>query len=157
MAGFRNQGWSTRFESMGDEAEQKFEEWAARNRKGYTRYGLDRPPIQVYKLPARLRHTPDFLTSTHLIECQGLGQDQSFKLKLEKHGALHHWHSVFPVQLYIWDSAKKREAFLGLMEFDSLLGTVGAQLHAFPDNNKAYFAVPADHIFSAGADAPLAA
>lgn len=130
---------------MGDEAEQRFEEWCKRNKRGYVTYGLRRPPVQVYKLPARVRYTPDYLTTKSFVEVQGLGTDQQVKMKLEKWGSLHYWNDLHPVDLYLWDSKKERECLIPLLTFDTLLGS--ASLDQF-DQSKPYFKLGADEVFA---------
>lgn len=134
---------------MGDQAEDRFEAWCKKQKRGYVRYGLNRPPIQVYKLPARIRFTPDYLTTASFVEVQGLGTDQQVKLKLDKWGSLHYWNDLHPVELFLWDSKNERECILHLLRFDQLLGT--AALDVF-DTNKPYFSVSADRVFAAAAE-----
>ena len=83
---FKDGTWAQRFGALGDEAEQVFERVA---RYGWVRYGLNRPPLQMHRLPARIRYTPDYLMSNKFIEVQGLGRDQKLKLKLDKIGRAH--------------------------------------------------------------------
>lgn len=151
MTSFRDQSWDKRYEEMGDTAEGRFEDWCARNRLNFVRYGLDRPPIAMYKLPARIRYSPDYLLSNKFVEVQGFGRDQTVKLKLEKHGSLRWWNDVHPVDLYLWDSHNERECFVPIHVFDMVLGTDGAELRAFPEG-KSYFALNADHLFAAAAE-----
>lgn len=129
---------------MGDEAEGVFERVYGR---GFARYGLNRPPIQMHKLPARLRYTPDYITSNYLIEVQGFGRDQTFKLKIDKWQALHYWNSLHPVALFVWDTTNKRWCLVELKQIDLLVEAVGEIRH-FPEG-KAYMAIPGDAIFDA--------
>ena len=141
---------------MGDRAEGAFEHWCATEQRNYVRWGLDRPPLNLRLLPARLRYAPDYLMSAQFVECQGFGQDGTFKLKLEKHGALHWWHGLHPVDLWILDSHHGRACFLTLPAFDDLLGATGAELRSFPEG-KSYFAVDGDDIFAAAGERVYAA
>lgn len=131
---------------MGDEAEGVFE---AVFPKGFARYGLNRPPIAMHKLPARLRYTPDYITSNSLVECQGFGRDQTFKLKIDKWQSLHWWNSVLPTELFVWDTTNKRWCILGLVAIDTLVEQCGEIRH-FPEG-KAYMAIPGDAIFEVAA------
>jgi hypothetical protein len=107
--GFSDAKWEQRMIVMGDEAEGKFEEVYD---KGFTRYGLRRPPIRVDWLPAFVRYTPDYLTSTELVEVMGVGADQTLKLKDEKKGALDDWNCFMDTTLFLWDSHRKRHCFI---------------------------------------------
>lgn len=140
---------------MGDEAEGHFVQYATDVLGlGVVRYGLDRPPIQLASVPARLRYTPDFLMSRCLVEVQGVGRDQKVKLKLSKLGSLHHWNDIRTerfdgVKFYVWDSHKKREVLFPLSVFDDLIDQGKTALALFPEN-KAYFEFAADDVFAAG-------
>jgi hypothetical protein len=146
---FKDQGWDRRFESMGDMAEAQFEGWMQKRQRGYVRYGLDRPPIQMHKLPARLRYTPDYLCSNQFVEVQGFGQDQTFKLKLDKHGALHWWNDLHPVAFFVYDSRYERACMIELPALDQLLNTGQSTMQSFAEG-KPYFAFNGDQIMSAG-------
>lgn len=132
---------------MGDEAEGVFERVFS---KGWARYGLNRPPIQMSKIPARLRYTPDYITTNKLVEVQGFGRDQLFKLKIDKWQALHFWNSVHPVDLFVWDTTNKRWCMIGLFSIDKLVEQCGEIKH-FPEG-KAYMAIPGDDLFAAAHD-----
>lgn len=142
---FKDAGWAARFEALGDEAEGVFEYVAEHELElGFTRYGLNRPPIRLGSVPARIRYSPDYLMSSKFVEVQGLGRDQELKLKLDKWGALHWWADVHPVDLFVWDSHGGRWCFLTLAQLDDLLGC--AELKSFPEG-KPYFSFPADAVF----------
>lgn len=115
MSSFRDQGWVARFGALGDEAEGIFE---ATYPEGWARFGLNRPPIRLSSVPPFIRYTPDYLTSKGLVEVQGLGRDQTFKLKVDKLAALHQWAEHFRVDLFVWDSSKRRYGWLRLDELD---------------------------------------
>lgn len=145
---FKDKNFTYRMAAMGDQAEGAFERWCEEHDKKYIRWGLDRPPLNLRMIPTRIRYAPDYLLSARFVECQGFGTDQTFKLKLEKHGALHWWNDLHPVDLWVLDSRNNRACFLDLTAFDNLLGTTGAELQAFPEG-KSYFAVAGDAIFDA--------
>lgn len=154
MSAFKDATWDERFREMGDTAEAKFELYATNVlKRKWTRYGLKRPEIQMYRLPAEVRYTPDYLMTNYLVEVQGLGQDQRFKLKLDKWRALHWWNgtqdqSFQGVRMYVWDSHREREAFFHLSLLDSLLSQGRGSLDIFPEG-KAYFQFAADEVFLA--------
>jgi hypothetical protein len=143
---FSNRSWDERVKvgGMGDLAEAKFEEVYP---NGFVRTGLDRPPLQVYKLPLRERYRPDYLTSTHYVEVQGFGKKQTMALKVEKYNCLQFWQQVFPVKLFIYDSYYERYTFVWLRDVDRWINCGKVQLRYFPEG-KAYFLIPADVIFA---------
>lgn len=109
MSQFRDQDFATRFSKMGDQAESEFEAWATNVAKvGYSRYGLNRPPIQMWRLSCFVRYTPDYLMTKGLVEVQGFGNDQTFKLKHEKLEALVLWSHHDYVRLFAYDSTNHR-------------------------------------------------
>lgn len=111
MSGFRDQSFAARFGAMGDEAEGMFE---ATYPEGFVRFGLNRPPIRLADVPPFVRYTPDYLTSKGLVEVQGFGRDQTFKLKDDKLAALLKWQEKFRVDVWVWDSHKRRYGWLRL-------------------------------------------
>jgi pullulanase/glycogen debranching enzyme len=146
---FKDKNFAARYGDMGDLSEGAFEQWCQDNNLNYIRWGLDRPPLNLRMLPTRLRYSPDYLTSNSFVECQGFGRDNVFKLKIEKHGALHWWADLHPVQLWILDSHKSKACFMPLNALDNLLPH--AELHAFPEG-KPYFAISGDVIFDAAGE-----
>lgn len=153
---FKDRDFTYRLGAMGDQAEGAFEDWCAERDHKYIRWGLDRPPLNLRLIPTRLRYAPDYLTSKTFVECQGFGADQVFKLKLEKHGALHWWSGLHPVDLWVLDSHHLRACLLTLTQFDNLLGANGADLRSFPEG-KSYFAVNGDALFAAAGERVYAA
>lgn len=149
LSSFKDQNWGKRFEKLGDEAEGHFETWCSRSRLGFVRFGLDRPPIKVGSLPARLRYAPDYLLTSGFVEVQGVGRDQLVKVKLEKYGCLRWWDDLHHVELYLWDSANERETFLTLEQLDGVIASQATTLGVF-DGRKAYFSLPASVCFDVG-------
>lgn len=143
--GFKDLSWSARFAAMGDEAENKFVEWADDNGVKHLQFGLNRPDLDVAKLPHRIRFAPDFLTNKTFVEVKGVGRDQLLKLKVSQHGALHWWADVFPVQLFVWDRTNERMALIDLADYDALVDDGVAELDRFPEG-RAYFALPLEDI-----------
>jgi hypothetical protein len=149
---FKDRSWEQRFGAMGDEAEGHFEAYAKEVLNlGFVRFGLNRPPIALHTVPARLRYMPDYLMSKRLVEVQGVGRDQLIKLKLDKWGVLHHWNDVRTAEfdgvwIYIWDSHHKRECMFPLANFDKILGEGHGALGHFPEG-KPYFEFDADLVF----------
>lgn len=142
---FKDQSFDERFKQMGDQAEGKCAEWLASQNRGYERYGLDRPNLRMDMLPARIRHTPDFVTSRGFIECKGFGRDQTAKVKFEDINCLSWWNDCFPVSLFFYDSANERSICLEFeLVRDKLLADERVTKGVFPDANpKPYWAIPA--------------
>lgn len=145
---FKDQDFTKRFEAMGDEAEGIFEKVFG---KGFVRTGLNRPPIQMHKLPARIRYTPDYLTSQGYVEVQGFGRDQRIKLKIDKWMSLHYWNSLFPVRLFLWDTTNKRYCYVTLEQLDACFASGEASIESFPEG-KPYLSFDADVVFLAATD-----
>lgn len=118
---------------MGDEAEGVFEATAKR---GFVRYGLNRPPISMKDLPPMVRYTPDYLQGDRLVEVQGVGKDRTIKLKVDKYASLYQWNQVFPTYLFVWDNVDSTYCELPIDGFPIHLSELGS----FPEG-KPYFAV----------------
>jgi hypothetical protein len=134
---FHEKKWSQRFGAMGDEAEAVFESvWP----RGFARYGLNRPPIQVAALPLKLRYTPDYITSTGLVEVQGFGRDGMFRFKVEKYRSLVQWAADWAVDVFLWDKTKKQHTTVALEDIEAILAS--AQAGVYPEG-KPYWKIPA--------------
>lgn len=137
---FHNKGWNDRFAAMGDEAEGVFEAvWP----RGWARYGLNRPPIQMAALPLKLRYTPDYITSTGLVEVQGFGRDGMFRFKVEKYRSLVQWAGDWHVDVFLWDKTKKKHATVALEDIEAILAS--AEAGVYPEG-KAYWKIPARNL-----------
>ena len=147
MSSFKDQPFANRFAAMGDEAEGAFESWADAHGIKYVRYGLNRPPISLTKVSAFVRFTPDYLLGDKLVEVQGFGRDQKFKIKWEKLGSLHAWSLHHPVHLWAWDSSNKR-CFMAPIVDIAMEANAGAFAQGVFDANtsnpKPYWEIPAD-------------
>ena len=140
---FANQSFNKRLGNMGDLAEGVFEEWCGTN---FVRFGLNRPPIAMWKLPARIRYTPDYLTSDYLIEVQGFGRKQIVHMKLDKWQALLWWdRNVMPVRLFLHDSHHDRQLMFPIKVLRPLVDK--AEVRKFPEGNE-YYAVDAGEVWS---------
>ena len=140
---FADQSFSKRLNNMGDLAEGVFEEWCGTN---FARYGLNRPPIAMWKLPAKIRYTPDYITSDYLVEVQGFGRKQVVHMKLDKWDALLWWnHTTMPVRLFLHDSHKNRELMFPIIELTPLVEA--AEVRKFPEGNE-YYAIDAGEVWS---------
>ena len=135
---FSDRHWTHRYEKLGDEAEGVFEEvWA----EPFVRAGHARPPFSIQKLPLLERYRPDYLTPTQYVECLGVGRDQIVKVKVEKYGVLQYWNGVQAVEVFVWDSHKKRWSSAPLDDITKWIDAGKASLGYFPEQ-KAYVAVP---------------
>jgi len=130
---FADQSFSKRLNNMGDLAEGVFEEWCGTN---FARYGLNRPPIAMWKLPAKIRYTPDYITSDYLVEVQGFGRKQVVHMKLDKWDALLWW---------LHDSHKNRELMFPIKKLRPLVDK--AEVRKFPEGNE-YYAIDAGGVWS---------
>jgi hypothetical protein len=101
---FKDASFASRYGSMGDEAEARFDELFPRHHK----LGLNRPNLHVASLPVEFRYTPDRMVQHALVEVQGVGQDQRIKLKIEKMTSLLKWETLGPLEMFVWDSSQKR-------------------------------------------------
>lgn len=143
---FHGKSWDARFNEMGDQAEQRFEQEFTELGLKFVRYGLNRPPISLARVPSRIRYSPDYLCHNRFVEVQGFGRDQLLKLKVDKWGALHWWRDVHPVDLFILDSHKDRTTCIPLERLDDLIDAGQCELRVFHEA-KAYFAFAANDIF----------
>jgi hypothetical protein len=138
---FRDRSFNQRLTQMGDAAEGVFEDTYP---QGFTRFGLNRPPIRLSTVPEFIRFTPDYLTSKGLVEVQGFGRDQTVKMKLNKWKSMWEWHEIFRVDLFLWDSKNRRYGWARLPELAEAFAEHG-ELRAFPEGTE-YYAIHANQI-----------
>lgn len=135
---FKDQDFSQRLGSLGDEAETIFESVYP---AGFVRTGLNRPPLNMQQLPPFIRFTPDFLTTRGLVEVQGHGKDGIAKFKVAKLTALSTWHHLFRVDFFLWDKTQRQYGWLRLPD---LLKAVTLDMErTFENDGNKYFAFPA--------------
>lgn len=143
MNDFSDKPFEKRLEGMGDLAEGRFEQWSDVN---FVRYGLNRPPIAMWKLPPRIRYTPDYITSDYLVEVQGFGRKQVVHMKLDKWQALLWWdRNTMPLRLFLYDSHKDRQLLLPIKKLRPLVEA--AEVRKFPEGNE-YYAIDAEEVWS---------
>lgn len=116
MSAYHQMDFAGRYGRLGDESEAKFREL----NPNCEDYGLRRPEINLAKVPAFVRYTPDFLQHNRLIEVMGIGRDGTLKLKFEKLEALKQWEMHFPVDLFVWDSHRERHITMPLPQVHKL-------------------------------------
>jgi hypothetical protein len=109
-----DQSFQKRYAVMGDMAETIYLE--ATPLGNTTRFGFRRPDgIKFSNIPEGMRHMPDFITSSYLVEVMGLGKDGVLKsMKTTKYEALKEWNKfagkmgLLGVVLFIWNSYDKQ-------------------------------------------------
>lgn len=148
MTTFKDKTWAEREKTLGDPAETAFKIWADDNDIGYVRYGLERPPLDMRTLPTMIRYTPDFLTEIGLIEVQGCGQDNLFKFKHDKLGALADWAcDVHDVKLWLYHQPSGEDCLTSLEHILVLCSDVSGLRHDGKfDGHKPYSTVHWDKL-----------
>lgn len=135
MAGFSDQPFSARINALGDESEGVFADVYPEK---FEEFGWRRPSFYMGDMPPLLRYVPDFATAKGLVECLGVGHDETLKLKVEKHGALRTWHSLWRTDYFIWSS--KRKMYCWVRVPDMTRTATSAVVKHFPEG-KAYYAI----------------
>ena len=74
----------------------------------YVRYSVDRAPFRMTNLPARLRHSPAYLTAETFIDVRAVRDDGMVRLDPEAYEALCWWDLLHPVVLFISDERTGR-------------------------------------------------
>lgn len=151
---FHSKSFKQRFAVMGDTAENVFKEVQPLGNS--TRFGFRRPKgVKFTQFPERLRHMPDFITPTYLVEVMGLGRDGILKsLKTTKYDALKWWHKVakegglLGVVLFIWNSSKHE--FL-ILSWDEIVKEVAYSkrkygVQAFESDGNTYYRLDWDRL-----------
>lgn len=118
MNAFHDQKFSKRYQVMGDLAETVYIE--TKPLGNTIRFGFRRPKgMKFGAIVEGLRHTPDFVTASYLVEVMGLGKDGILKsMKVTKYEALKEWNKfavrigLLGVALFIWNSDAKQYVIL---------------------------------------------
>lgn len=145
---YKDENWEERVAILGDPSEKAFQEYAERRALGCVKYGLDRPPVDLGRIPAYVRYTPDFLTDEGLVEVQGCGKDQMFKFKHEKIRALTQWNRNCGVMVWLWNQPLEDWRMISVPRLFAMCRHSGyGQRTVFRvdgvfDGNKEYSAVP---------------
>jgi hypothetical protein len=142
MSTYKGLPWATRLGQMGDTAEKAFE---SVNPVAH-RLGLNRPDFDTRGMPDTMRYAPDYLLPTGLYEVMGCASrgDSLLKTRFDKLTAMSIWQAIGPVNLWIWDSSKKRYWVAPLADWLKAFHKHGS-VDRFPDNNKPYFALHIDY------------
>lgn len=138
--GFSDQSFNTRFGTMGDPAEEAFDQQL----EGKTHaLGLNRPNFTMRNMTLAMRYTPDRMTRHHLVEVMGIGRDQTLKIKDEKVEALGIWENIGPVHLFVYDQKNGRTFQAPIEEWRQALDEHG-EPDMFPEG-KSYRRLHARH------------
>lgn len=141
---FASQPWTERIETLGDPAEGAFMRWANRTGEPAVRYGLNRPPVDMRRVPAFIRYSPDFLADRGLVEVQGCGHDGTFKFKHDKLWAISEWDAHLVVYWFLWNQPADKELLIPHATLETLCFDNGDGLYrrdGMFDGNKPYAAV----------------
>lgn len=145
---YKDENWEERVEVLGDPGEKAFREYAARRQLGVEKYGLDRPAVNLGRIPAYVRYTPDFITDDGLVEVQGCGVDQLLKFKHEKIVALTQWNRHCTVMVWLWNQPLDDWRMLSVPRLFGMCRESGYGRHAqfrvdgVFDGSKEYAAIP---------------
>lgn len=134
---FNSQKWSTRFETMGDTAENAFESIYPHAH----RMGLNRPNFDHNTLSQWLRHTPDYLMPNGFFEVMGISthsNKSSLKLRVEKLDSLNKWLTLGNGYLWVWDSNEHQYWWAPIKDWEYACWQY-AEIKRFSDNNKPYY------------------
>jgi hypothetical protein len=102
---FHQQGWSARFQSMGDEAEAMFEQVTPLG--SVVRFGWNRQALHKF-MSKTLSHKPDYYANQGiLVEVIGCSGDLVRAMKVDKWEAMKVWHKIQPLQFFVWNRANK--------------------------------------------------
>jgi len=125
---FKDKDWSERVQRLGDEAEAVYELDRTNRNIRHFEHGLRRPPLtgrEINLLPASVKYAPDFIEvhkgKPRYVEVQGMGRDQTFKLKDEKHQALAEADSDMAVYLFVWNNVVRRYVLLPMLQVSTLV------------------------------------
>jgi hypothetical protein len=145
---FRDQTWEQRYKpgGMGDKAEQAFENvWPY----PWDRYGFNRPDVEVWSMPDRVRYTPDYITqigrTAVLTEVQGCGQDGTHKFKADKLNALGSWNRDIPTTLWLWHEPTNQIRWISYPTI-RLIIVQGKGTKGMFDGTKLYWAIHMDDL-----------
>jgi hypothetical protein len=138
MSTYKNQPWSSRIKTMGDTAETAFESVHPEAH----RLGMLRPSFDTRGMRDTMRYAPDYMLPDGLYEVMGCASrgDSLLKTRFDKLTSMSVWQAIGPVNLWIWDSSKKRYWVAPLNDWVKAFHKFG-EVARFPDNNKPYFAL----------------
>lgn len=144
MNEFRDLPFAQRLHVLGDEAEAVFE--AVHPLGPVERFGWKRPKISMKKMPAMLRHKPDYYCEVGaLVEVVGCGRDGILKaIKPEKYLALREWKKFcdklgIQFAVFVWNSHAEKFVLLDWIGLVKLVGKARRRgVEKFNDGNEYY-------------------
>lgn len=141
MTPYRKQEFSQRFHRLGDQAEEAFETACLAAGLSYEVYGWRRPRVDMSKMSANTRATPDYWLGVGcFVEVMGCGRDGLVKLKVEKARALDVWNdTIDPVRFFAYSSSQNAFAFVDWSTLWSFY--MDAPLRSFEVDGKEYKAI----------------
>lgn len=135
---FADSSFAARLGAMGDQAESVFEDLFPKHHRN----GLNRPDMQVSQLTLKQRNTPDYLCQDGYVEVMGIGRDSTLKLKLDKAVALCQWNADSLVDLFVWDSYRRRWWKGPILDWFAAAVRHG-EIAEFHDSNRPHFRLKA--------------
>ena len=112
----------------------------------YVRYSVERAPFRMTTLPARLRHSPAYLTAETFIDVRSVRDDGVVRLDPEAYEALCWWDLLHPVVLFISDDRNDRWCLEPISAVTEWISTGRVKPVAGPAGST-WWAIPADVIF----------
>ncbi len=112
----------------------------------YVRYSVDRAPFRMANLPAKLRHSPAYLTAETFIDVRAVHDDGMVRLYPEAYEALCLWDLMHPVVLFISDERTGRWCLEPISVVTEWIST--GKVEAVPGPGRStLWAIPAEIIF----------
>ena len=142
MSEYYERPFAARYAAMGDKAETAF---SSLHPKAH-RLGLNRPSLNMARMTAPMRYTPDFLIEAGAVEVMGFSSrgNAALKLKCEKLDALRAWSALMPTMLWVYDSGRERYWTAPIAEWADACYDHAERLF-FPDNLRPYWNLPFNH------------
>jgi hypothetical protein len=112
----------------------------------YVRYAVDRAPFRLATLPAKLRHSPAYLTAETFIDVRSVRDDGLVRLDPEAYEALCWWDLLHPVVLFISDERTGRWCLEPISAVTEWIATGRVRTVDGPGGAQ-WWAIPADVIF----------
>jgi hypothetical protein len=115
--------------------------------QSYVRYSLERAPFRLANLPARLRHSPAYLTAETFIDVRSVRDDGTVPLDPEAYEALCWWDLLHPVVLFISDERTGQWCLEPISAVTEWISTGRVRPLTGPAQG-AWWSIPADLIFA---------
>ena len=127
----------------GDKAENKFRDYAEKNKLSYTTYGPDRGVKRFYMVDPFVSSTPDFIVigkHASLVEAKGTGKSNHVKVKQDNLEQLEKWNKIMPVSFFFYDSSLDKYAIMCYNDVVEV--SRSSPTGIYPDNNRLYYMLP---------------